>query len=66
VSLEKKYKKAVPSLDDAKTTHEGLTETLQPDQIAKWTETYDKANKDREDALRIFDVVDKKSRTCSL
>lgn len=56
----------MPSLKDASTTHEGLTQTLSQDQITKWTEAYDQAKEDRGDALKIFDVVEKKSRICSL
>ena len=66
MSLQKKYERAMPSLKDASTTHEGLTQTLSQDQITKWTEAYDQAKEDRGDALKIFDVVEKKSRTCSL
>jgi hypothetical protein len=59
-SLLKKYQKAIPRLEDAKASHEGLTKSLDREWVEKWSKEEEKAMKDRGDALRVFDVVEKK------
>jgi hypothetical protein len=62
VSLLKKYKKAVRGLADTTAAHEGLTQSLPSELVKKWGEAEQKAMMDRGDALRIFDVVEKKGQ----
>ena len=60
MSLLKKYKKAIPSWQEAKTSHEGLTESLETRLVEEWSQMEEKAMKERGDALTVFDVVEKK------
>jgi len=61
-SLVKKYK-TVPSLENAKDTFHGLTKSLSSTLIEKWTEEVNKAMRERGNALKIFDVMEKKGMT---
>jgi hypothetical protein len=58
--LSKKYKRALPRLAEVKASHEGLTGSLEARLVKKWSESEEKAMKEWGDALRVFDVVEKK------
>lgn len=60
LSLSKKYKKALPRLEEGKESHEGLTRSLADNLVEKWSKMEATAMEDRGDALTVFDVVEKK------